>query len=605
MLTDSADKQIDQKLDFLLLGVAIIFTLIFLRLFYLQIYSHSELANLSQRNSSRLQQIYSLRGNILDQNGKLLATNRPVKNLCWIGTGKKKLTPEQEFQITQLTKITGLKFDLELIKKTERYSRELKLMEDLPFAQLGKLEEYFASDPNIYIETTFTRFYPYDNLAAHVVGYLGAINFEKLGKMGLEKMFEQDLQGQPGKRLALVNAVGRQVSQVELLQAIRGKTLETTIDLHLQKLAEETFPAEYRGAMLIMDPSDGALKTIFSRPTFSPEIFLKPLSAQTWQELQTTKPFINRAFGASYPPASIFKLVSMAAALETNLIQPDGKLYCMGYTTFANRKYHCHENEHGHGMLTTREAIAQSCNIPFYQIARQISIDKLAEYAHKFGLGEPTGIIFPEQVGLIPTRAWKKSVKHEPWWPGETLSAVIGQSYLLVTPIQLIRMIASIFQGYLVKPRFLQSEAIEKIPLAIKPETLKFLREGMILAAQEGTAKRLNNITDLTITAKTGTAQTKSIINRAKHIEGTARHHVWFVCHVQYMDQTPLIVVILIENTREGTQLATATARNFLIKYRDMCRDRKQGKSFEEYLKPTNLQYPNSTVDSKISQKII
>ncbi len=598
MLADSADKQIDQKLNFLLISVAIIFTCIILRLFYLQIYSHNDLANLSQRNSSRLQQIYSLRGNIIDQNGRLLATNRPVKNLCWLGTGKKKLTPEQELQIAQLTKITGIDFDSELIKKTERYSREIKLIEDLPINQLGKLEEYFAGDPNIHIETAFTRFYPYDNLAAHVVGYLGAINFEKLGKMGLEKMFERDLQGQPGKRLALVNAVGRQVSQVELLQAIRGKTLETTIDLHLQKLAEETFPAEYRGAMLIMNPYDGSLRTVLSRPTFSPETFLKPLSTETWRELQTTKPFINRAFSATYPPASIFKLVTMAAALETNLIQPDGQLYCSGFTTFANRKYHCHENEHGHGMLTTREAIAQSCNIPFYQIARQISIDKLAEYAHKFGLGEPTGIIFPEQVGLIPTRAWKQSVKHEPWWPGETLSAVIGQSYLLATPIQIIRLVAAVFQGYLVKPRFLKSEAIEKIPLNIKPETLKFLKEGMILAAQEGTAKRLNNITDLKITAKTGTAQTKSIMNRAKHVQGTARHHVWFVCHVQYADQAPLIIVIMIENTREGTQLATATAREFLIKYRDMCRDREQGKNFEEYLKPTNLQYPNNIVEN-------
>ncbi|HLB93832.1 MAG TPA: penicillin-binding protein 2 [Candidatus Babeliales bacterium] len=605
MLANSADKQIGQKLDFLLVSVAIIFALIILRLFYLQIYAHSDLANLSQRNSSRLQQIYSLRGNILDHNGKLLATNRPVKNLCWLGTGKKKLTHEQELQIAQLTKITGLAFDLELIKKTEHYHREIKLIEDLPFAQLGKLEEYFAGDPNIYIETTFTRFYPYDNLAAHVVGYLGAINFEKLGRMGLEKMFERDLQGQHGKRLALVNAVGRQVSQVELLQAIRGKTLETTIDLHLQKLAEETFPAEYRGAMLIMDPSDGALKTIFSRPTFSPEIFLKPLSPQTWQELQITKPFINRAFSATYPPASIFKLVSMAAALETHLIQPDGQLYCSGYTTFANRKYHCHENEHGHGLLTTREAIAQSCNIPFYQIARQISIDKLAEYAHKFGLGEPTGIIFPEQVGLIPTRTWKKTVKNEPWWPGETLSAVIGQSYLLATPIQIIRLVAAVFQGYLVKPRFLKSEAIEKTPLDIKPETLKFLKEGMILAAQEGTARRLNNITDLVITAKTGTAQTKSIMDRARHIQGSARHHVWFVCHVQYAATAPLIIVIIIENTREGTQLATATAHKFLIKYRDMCRDRKQGKNFEAYLKPTNLQYPTNTINSKLASKNI
>lgn len=571
-MSKSALKLLDQKLIYLLLGASGLFLLILLRLLYLQLYRGPELARVSQRNFSRVCQVTSLRGNILDCHGQLIATNRPVRNLCWQGTGNKQLTAAQLAQLNQISQLTGLTFDLKLLTHAERRSKQLVLASDLPLSQLLKLEELCADDPQIQIETTFERHYPYGDLAAHVVGYLGAMNLEKSGRMGLEKIFEQELQGQRGQKLMKVNAVGKQVAQIELTQAVRGATLATTLDLALQQLAEMIFPADYRGCLIIMDPANGAIRALLSRPNFTPSMFLKPMPATTWQTLQSSKPFVNRALNATYPPASLFKLVSMTAALEGGLVQPETRYYCAGHMTFAGRKYHCHANKEGHGLVDMQGAIAQSCNIPFFEIARHLSIDRLAEYAQIYGLGQPTGILFPEQIGLVPTRAWKRQVKREPWWAGETLSAIIGQSYLLVTPMQMIRLVASIFQGYLVKPRLLESEVITQVPLQVHASTLKFLRAAMRQVALVGTARRLAEIPDLVIYAKTGTAQTKTIIDRAHHIEGSARHNCWFASYFQFQEQTPLVMVILVEYVPEGMQLATATAKEFFSKYRQLCR---------------------------------
>ena len=587
-----AVRQLDQKLVYLLLAASALFSLIALRLLYLHIYRGQELTRISQRNFSRICQVTSLRGNILDCHGQLLATNRPVRNLCWQGTGNKQLSVTQLTNLTTIAQILGLELDIQLLMQAERRSKQLVIAADLSLAQLLQLEERCADDPQVQIETTFERHYPYGDLAAHVVGYLGAINFEKSGRMGLEKLFEQELQGQRGQKLMKVNAVGKQVAQIELTQAVRGHTLATTLDLPLQQLAERIFPPDYRGCLIIMDPADGAIRAMLSRPNFAPSTFLKPLSALTWQSLQSSKPFINRAINATYPPASIFKLVSMTAALEVALVQPETRFYCAGYMTFAGRKYHCHANKEGHGSVDMQAAIAQSCNVPFFEIGRQLSIDRLAQYAQLYGLGQPTGILFPEQSGLIPTRAWKLQVKREPWWAGETLSAIIGQSYLLVTPLQILRLIASIFQGYLVKPRLLAAEPTVQAPLQVQLSTLKFLRAAMRQVVLVGTAKRLANLPDLLIYAKTGTAQTKTIIDRARHIKGSARHNCWFTSYFQYQEQTPLVMVILIENVPEGMQLATTTAKEFFGQYRQLCRAQLKALRPNDLLPPLSAAPP-------------
>jgi penicillin-binding protein 2 len=253
----------------------------------------------------------------------------------------------------------------------------------------------------------------------------------------------------------------------------------------------------------------------------------------------------------------------MSAALETGLVHQDSTVFCSGNYTFAGRKYWCH-NKHGHGRLTAGQALEQSCNIIFYETARRIDIDLLADYAYRFGLGQRTDSLFPEKEGLVPSRAWKRNAKGEKWWPGETLSAAIGQSFLLVTPIQVARMISSIFTRYLVKPRILVDEPIEKKPLNIRLDTLEFLRSSMQKVVTVGTGQR-SRVRDIQLYAKTSTAQNSDLSKR--ELGEQYLEHGWFVGYFGYKHHPPLTIVIMLENV--GTSMVpTGIAKQFFIEYK-------------------------------------
>jgi penicillin-binding protein 2 len=361
----------------------------------------------------------------------------------------------------------------------------------------------------------------------------------------------------------MINSFGSNLYQEEVKHALSGKSIQTTLDFSLQHIAEQSFDADFSGALILMDPHNGALKALISRPSFDPMIFLEPLSYEQWHDLQQKKAFLNRAFNAMYPPASLFKLITISAALELGIIDENTTMHCKGYVRFAGRRYHCARRS-GHGELSIPEAIAQSCNIPFYEIGKKISIDDLAHYAQRFGLGEKTHIMFNEEKGLVPTRQWKLETKGERWWLGETLSATIGQSYFLVTPIQVARMIASIFTGYLVTPRILEAESIQKTPLSLHAKTLKMLKRSLKSVVTQGTGAYVNKIEDLKIYAKTGTAQITSLIKRAHNEQ--YREHAWFIAHFKHKNNDPLVLVLIVEHA--GTsRIATNIAKRFLTAY--------------------------------------
>jgi len=489
--------------------------------------------------------------------------------LYWQGTGSYFFTPEHEAIIADLEKILLLPIGhgdvYRNIKRAERHYKQQQIAHDITFEQLSKLEERFPNHPNLYIKTDFQRMYPHGSLASHIVGYLGnSIDHQLHGKMGLEQICEQYLKGQQGLILATVNSVGRTLTQKEIQAAQEGQHIQTTIDIPLQKLCERVFPEEYAGAMIIMHPTKGDILAVVSRPIFNPTLFLSPIKREHWDTMQLDQPFINRAFNASYPPGSIFKLITVSAALEHDIITPQSTWHCNGFITYANRRVWCH-NKHGHGILSTLQAVAHSCNIICYDIGKKIDVDILAHYARMFGLGQKTNIPFPEQAGLVPTRGWKRAMHRQPWWPGETLSVSIGQSFLLVTPIQVAAMISSIFTGSLPTPRILIAEPIQHKPLPITPETRTVLQESMRLVVTTGTGKQVNTIKDYTIFAKTSTAQTSSLDKRSlgnKYLE-----HGWFVAYIQYKDTPPLTIVIIAEHS--GTsKAATTIAKNFLLEYK-------------------------------------
>lgn len=584
---------LNSKIKWAPIGALICITIIGVRLFYLQIEQSKELFDQSQKNCTRIDKIQSPRGNILDCSGSLLATNRPLTSVYWQGSGNGKLTQDQLDILQKVSVILdkplvdesspyvypGLQdrqpsADTDIFKEivtAERKQNRVLLAQDLTFEQLSQLQEQFPNHTNIVITTHFKRFYPYHTFACHILGYLGSINLDPQGKMGLEKMFEETLKGEQGLALRKITSTGKNLAQIELKEALAGADLHTTLDIDIQDIGEAIFPHNQAGTFIVMDPADGALIALVSRPNFDPNIFLNPIDPKQWQAMQEKQPFLNRAFNSCYPPGSIFKLVSMSAALERGVIQAESSCYCKGYSTFCERNYFCSRRT-GHGMLTMQQALAQSCNIPFFEkIGRSMSIDTLAHYAHKFGLGEKTDICFPESQGLIPTSAWKKQVKGERWWPGETLSASIGQSFLLVTPIQVACMISSIFTGYLVTPRILQSESIKKRPLEITEQTLDFLRQSMKSVVTIGTGIRISQVKNIEMYAKTSTAQVSDYSKRELGLEH--REHGWFVGYFSYRDSKPLTIVVMAENVSTSRE-ATRLAKEFLVEYKKLVDDR-------------------------------
>ncbi|MGB8467611.1 MAG: penicillin-binding transpeptidase domain-containing protein [Candidatus Babeliales bacterium] len=559
---------LDQSSKLIACSGIFFFCLLLARVFYLQIYLNQELFKRAQKNFTRYVTIPSQRGNILDCNGTLLATNRPVINIFWQGTGNHHLTTEQTALLETMGTILEQPFDAHVHKEitaTERYSRTRLLATDVPLAAMGKLLEKYPHTPNLYIEQTAARFYPHKTVASHIIGYISSL--ENNGKMGLEKILEQLLHGSHGTLMTTINSVGARLNTLPIKEALDGQDIVTTLDLRLQLIAEQCFEESQLGVLLLMDPATGAIKALVSRPTFDPNIFLQTIDSNEWKELQEKKPFLNRAFNACYPPASPFKLITLAAAMELDLISPETTIYCPGYTRFCNRAYHCAKKA-GHGVVTIEQAVAQSCNILFFDIAKRISIDQLAEYAYRFGLGQKSSVIFNEHEGIVPSKAWKWKVKHEPWWSGETLSVVIGQGYLGVTPIQMARMISAIFSGNLVKPRILEQEEIVTEPLRIRPQTRKLLKKCMKEVVTHGTGIMLRSLLpDMKLYAKTGTAQVSDLSKRDLGTEFL--EHGWSVCYLKAPNQRPLVLVAVLEHVG-SSQVAIAFTKRFLQQYREL-----------------------------------
>lgn len=576
------NRELQPKLNTIFFIFLFALLILCVRLIHLQVHLSKKLYNQGQKNYLRINKIKPTRGNIVDINGKLLATNKPIHNIYWNGNGEKTLSKNdledlylletilsQELQenkkINEESQKYNLKItspeNLEKIKYANKYNKKFLLKSEISFDLLSKIEEQFGKNSSISIETSFKRFYPYQSFASHMLGFLGRMDVSNMGKMGLEKILENSLKGTDGSVAVKINSFGSTLSETILENSLSGKHIKINLDIELQEIIENAFPKDSSGCFILMDPYNGAILSLLSRPSFDPNIFLSPISKSEWDELQENNPFLNRAFGEAYPPASIFKLVTMSLALETNIIKQNDTCHCCGYINFGNRKYYCH-NHDGHGLITAEQALEQSCNIFFYKIAKKFDIDQLANYANRFGFGEKTNIIFPEKLGNIPTKAWKKKNIGERWYAGENLSASIGQGFITVTPMQATRMAASIFTGYLVNPRILEQEPIIKSPLNISNSTLKFLRNSMQKVVTQGTARGINRKKDFEIYAKTGTAQTSDLSKRDLG-EKKYKEHKWFIGTFKYKNNSPITFVILVEHAESPS--VTKEAINYLL----------------------------------------
>jgi penicillin-binding protein 2 len=541
------------------------------RLSFLQIYLNESLLKRSEKNYLRIQQIAAPRGTILDHTGAILATNKPITDLVWQSSGNYTFTPQQEALLTQVINLCPSCTNIDKVKLqyAERMGKEYILIHELSFNDLSRIIEQFPTNPYITLKTTYERYYPHGNLGCHALGYLSGYAMDPEGKMGIEKVYQEELKGTPAIIAHAVTARGKEIEQREISQAEHGQSLTTTLDIPLMTIIEKNLPPDCSGSVIALE-QDGALRALVSRPYFDPNIFLNPLDQKTWDTLQEDKPFINRACYAHYPPGSIFKLVVAAAALETGIITTNQYHYCPGYTFFAGRAYFCMHRE-GHGSINSLQGVAQSCNVLFYEIGKKITIDTLADYAHRFGLGESTGCPFIEKTGLVPSTMWKKKNKHEPWWPGETLSVAVGQSYTLVTPIQAARMVNAIGTGYLVRPYILQNQKPVKEPLAISATTRSFLLQAMHMVVQEGTCSPLKSVPDFDLYGKTGTAQVTNLTLREqkKHVNYTRKElceHGWCVVFCKHPDCPPFALVVLLEHV-SSSMVSVTIVKNILTEY--------------------------------------
>lgn len=567
----------NEKIIKIFLAFCFFVSVLIIRLIYLQVQQKNKFSTLGEKNFLRTEKIAPLRGNIVDLNGKLLASNRPVYDIYWRGLGAKIISSDQKKILQIISKILEQDFlTQEMLKRISyinRSSKRLLLKPDITYEQLCLILEQCGGSYNLDIESRFQRVYPYKKLASHILGYLSRQieDFTTKGISGLESMFQDSLKGEVGHVLNVINSNGTKIDQVEFCEPKQGNDLRLTIDLNLQYIAEQAFNDDLVGAFILMDPRNGSIKSLVSLPNYDPNIFLHSISYKQWnKEFVAKNSFLNRATSATYPPASIFKLVTFAAGLEEGIITKDEEFDCLGFINFHGRRYHCIRHW-GHGKLNSKNALAYSCNIPCYEMAQKMNINSIADYAFRFGLGKKTGFLLKESSGLVPTIEWKVMTKGERWWPGETLSASIGQSYISVTPLQMARMISAIVTGYLVRPRILQDEDTNLNELHISENTLNFLREAMKGVVEKGSAKLLNKFKDFDIYAKTGTAQTSSL--SVKNKSNKYLEHAWLASYFSYKGEDPLVMIVLVEHVGSSVP-AREIAATFLNSYKRLRENR-------------------------------
>jgi penicillin-binding protein 2 len=585
-------REVQRRLILLKFGLVLIIGLLALRVWQLQIREGSIYRDLSENNRTRTVVAEPARGLIFDRHGVLLANNVPSFNLYVTLEDVK----DREQFIGRVVELIDLDEALLRKKLTERGSklRPRKIKEGLTLRQAAIIESHRLDLPGVMIQAESQRNYPEGLIAAHLLGYVGEISADQLekpeysdlhqgsviGQYGVEKIQDRALRGRPGERLTEVDALGHEKRTLVVEKPEAGDDLYLTVDLRLQQLAEELLGKE-AGAIVALDPTNGEVLALASRPTFDPNVLSREMTPKRWDEIASDEghPLTNRATQGQYPPGSTFKIVMAAAALETNTVQPGTHIACAGAYQFGRRLYRDWKAG-GHGLMDMRQAIVDSCDVYFYTVGQRIGIDTIALYAAQFGLGRDTGIELPsERVGIVPSTIWKARARGEPWLPGETISASIGQGYLTVTPIQMASLVGTVGNdGRSYRPRLVKSvrqresgqlhefAAVQRPQLTIRRETLRIIRDALAGVVTEGTARKALS-TLVSIAGKTGTAQTAALrTGPQEEIPKKFRDHAWFVSYAP-VDSPRIAVAVLVEHMGHGGTAAAPLAKQMIEAY--------------------------------------
>ena len=567
------------------------------RMYYLQVLEADQYALAADENRINYRIVPPLRGRILDRFGSVLASNRENFQIIVIP----EETTNLEDTLTRISDIVPLsEHDSKKVLNRARRQRAfvpITVMENLTWSQFSEISVRGPSLPGVLPQMGATRQYRYGKEFAHIIGYVSTANESEadgdplllmpgfhVGKNGVEKTHDLDLRGKSGTRKVEVNAGGRVIRELDQIESESGEDVVLTVDMEVQRYAMERLEGE-SAAMAAIDVRNGEILSLVSAPGFDANAFVGGINTKLWEQLTTDKynPLLNKALKGQYPPGSTFKMVVALAALENGIVTPRDRVSCYGRYRFGNHDFHCWKRR-GHGRMDMHNAIKQSCDIYFYDVAKRVGIDRIAEMAHKLGLGQTLGFdIYGAKGGAIPSKGWKMAHLSQPWYQGETLVAGIGQGYVLTTPLQLAVMTARIANGgYAVDPHIVRSVGSRSLVPSIVPkldiseESMRIIHAGMngVVNEPRGTAGRSRiDYNGITMAGKTGTSQVRRItkaerargITKNSQLPWHRRDHALFVCYAP-VDNPRYAVSVVVEHGGGGSRAAAPVAKDIMLK---------------------------------------
>ncbi|HHJ38832.1 MAG: penicillin-binding protein 2 [Methylothermaceae bacteria B42] len=564
------------------------------RLIYLQIIGHEHYAMKARDNRVKIAPLPPTRGLIFDRSGVVLAENISVYSL--------EIVPEQvknlEKTILRLKAILPIsdeeiqRFKVQIKRHKPFESIPLKLrLTDEEVSRFAVKRPFFRG---VDIRARLIRHYPFRELVSHVVGYVASISEAELkkldpaeyrgtshiGKTGIEKFYEKWLHGETGYAEIETNARGRELTVLKEVPSRPGKDLHLSLDIRLQAIAYEAL-GEHNGAVVALEPASGKILAMVSKPGYDPNDFVLGISQKKYRSLQRSpeRPLFDRSIRGTYPPGSTIKPFMGLAGLNYGVIDAHRKLHCPGYYQLPNNRHRYRDwKKWGHGPVDLHNAIAQSCDVYFYELAHQLEIDRIHDFLARFGFGAKTKVdLVGEKPGLLPSRAWKKKRFHQVWFPGETVIAGIGQGFLQVTPIQLAKAAAIMGnQGMVITPRVavLEKPKDNQLPpvLDIPKSYWRTIIDAMVAVVHgpRGTARRLGKGINYHIAGKTGTAQVFTVKQdeeyREKEVKKKLRDHALFIAFAP-AEAPRIAVAVVAENAGHGGSAAAPIARQMMDAY--------------------------------------
>ena len=570
------------------------------RMYYLQVIESDRFQMLADENRINLRLLAPSRGQIVDRFGVPLAVNQQNYQVLV----KSENTPDIGESLDRLAQLIPISPE-ERVRILEEVKRKRKFVpvlvrEFLEWEDVARIEVNAPDLPGVIIEVGDRRYYPKGEVASHILGYVGAAAAKhqtgdpllelpgfRIGRSGVERTFDLALRGRAGSSQLEVNALGRVIRELGRRDGQTGQTVVLTLDTALQQSAM-TALGDQTGSIVVLDVATGATMVQASTPTFDPNNFTDGLSETEWRVLADDEraPLRNKAIAGEYAPGSTFKMMVALAALEAGVISPDTSFFCSGSLTLGDGKFHCWKRQ-GHGHTDMGKGIAESCDVYFYEVSRRVGIDRIAEMAKRFGLGESLDLDLPgARPGLIPTRAWKSAVIGQRWAMGETLVSAIGQGFVLATPLQLATMAARIANGGKAVTPFIARDVMAENSLSGRPETpppdmgvnqdhLDLIHKAMIRVSntRQGTAYRARiMVPGMSIAGKTGTSQVRRI-TRAERASGIIkneqlpwkrRDHALFVGYAP-IEAPRYAVAVVVEHGGGGSSVAAPIARDIMV----------------------------------------